>query len=107
MVKKQKRNKGFTLVEIAIVLTVAGILLYAAVNIGAARYESSRIVETQKRLDVIENALSIYVKSNHKFPCPANGTAAVGSASFGVSAISGVTCNANFTTGRKFRHFSK
>ena len=93
-----KANKGFSLVELAIVVTIIGVLLVATLDIGAGQIEMSRIKQTQEKLAKIEQAIKVYYKTNGRLPCPANGELPAAHASYGVSGWnnpSNATSNAN------------
>jgi prepilin-type N-terminal cleavage/methylation domain-containing protein len=64
---------GFTMIEIAIVLVVVGILLSGAVMGVRPVLDSSKAATTTARLDRIELALLAYVMQNGCLPCPAEG----------------------------------
>ena len=88
-------KNGFTLVELAIVLTITALLIgsYFAVYDRSTKKNSERI--TEERLDVIEKAILSYYNKNGVLPCPApiNSTgAAIGAATdCSAGAVSGVT----------------
>lgn len=69
-----RQKRGFTLIEIAVVLIVVGILLAGGLAGIKPAMESSRISATNKKLDRIELALLAYAIQNGCLPCPANGT---------------------------------
>jgi len=64
---------GFTLIEMAIVLVVVGLLLGGAVVGIAPVIQSSKINQTNQKMSRIELALLAYVMQNGCLPCPANG----------------------------------
>jgi len=88
------RNSGFTLLELSIVLTIVGILLYGTLSVGLAQIDIGKVKSTQDKLDKINNAITVYYKVNGYLPCPANGadTAAGNPTTYGLSQISGATC---------------
>lgn len=63
-----------TLVELAVVLTVLGILLGGALRILAAYSEAQFVEVTRGRLAAVEEALILYAARNKRLPCPADGT---------------------------------
>jgi prepilin-type N-terminal cleavage/methylation domain-containing protein len=66
--------RGFTLVEISIVLVIIGVILAATlVGVGPV-LESSRRSRTNGNLDRIDQALLVYVIENGCLPCPAAAT---------------------------------
>ncbi|HUW25479.1 MAG TPA: prepilin-type N-terminal cleavage/methylation domain-containing protein [Gallionella sp.] len=62
---------GFTLVEMAIVLAIVGLLLGGLIPTLSAQMESQRINETRKQLDEIQQALMGFAIINGRLPCPA------------------------------------
>lgn len=65
---------GFTLVEMAMVLMIVGLLLGGLMPTILTQMESQRINETRKQLDEIQQALIGYAIINGRLPCPADGT---------------------------------
>lgn len=88
----KKKNSGFTLVEMAIVLMIVGLLLGGLIPTLSAQMESQRINETRKQLDEIQQALIGYALVNGRLPCPAEASLATGLANAGVEAVTGNTC---------------
>lgn len=69
-------NRGFTLIEMAIVVLLIGILLTFGVGLVQSQLENSAINVTKKRQDAIRDALIGYLGKNHRLPCPDNPAAA-------------------------------
>lgn len=88
----KKSLAGFSLVEMAIVLAIVGLLLGGLIPTLSAQMESQRINETRKQLDEIQQALIGYAIINGRLPCPAKATLASGLANAGVEATTGNTC---------------
>lgn len=89
---------GFTLIELLVVLTVAGLLAVFGANITLGVLENSRRTETGKRLDAIEEALTLFTAQNRRLPCPADGTIIDGAANDGTAQPVGPgTCTAQTT----------
>lgn len=65
-----KNSTGFTLVEMAIVLVIVGLLLGGLLMPLSAQVEQRRISETQKTLDEIKEALIGFAISKGYLPCP-------------------------------------
>jgi len=78
LVTQNRRKRGFSLLELTIVLTIVGILLYATVAVGLTQIEIAKVKATQDKLDKINNAITLFLKTNGYLPCPAatngNGT---------------------------------
>lgn len=68
-------RSGFTLVEIAIVLVIVGLLLNGGMMILSSQQEMSRIEETTTLLNEAREALIGYAIVNGRLPCPASGAA--------------------------------
>jgi len=65
-----KINNGFTLIELAMVLFILGLLLSSFLAPLAARVEQQERNNTQIQLDEIEEILYGYVLQNNYLPCP-------------------------------------
>ena len=63
-------NKGFTLVEMAVVLVIMGLLLAGLLGPLSAQIEQRRTEETRIILDEAKESLVGYVLANKFFPCP-------------------------------------
>jgi prepilin-type N-terminal cleavage/methylation domain-containing protein len=78
-------QNGFTLVEMAIVLMIVGILLGGLLVPLSAQMAQRNISDTQKALSEIKEAIIGYALANGRLPCPADPTIATGSANAGIS----------------------
>lgn len=96
--EKRINSKGFTLVEVAIVLIIGGLIVsFAAASL--QRYiKTSQIRATEGKLDDISTALQQFVNINGKYPCPADRLAAIDTATFGTE-IDGINCSTVGVTG--------
>ena len=65
-----KRPTGFTLIEVAVVVTVALLLLSLGLTAINAQLSSASYSTTKKRQDMIKDALIAYLGVNKRFPCP-------------------------------------
>lgn len=66
-----RSSKGFSLVELAVVLLVVGFVLGGATSMIVPYIESSRYETTQKKLEKIADALAVYAQEYYSLPCPA------------------------------------
>lgn len=73
------RIKGFSLVEMAIVIFIAGILLTAGLKLLSVRVNTAQIETTSTHQLAIKQALIAYLGKNKRLPCP--GSVATGIAS--------------------------
>lgn len=67
------RNSGFTLIELAIVLTIISVIIGGGLSIYADKLQAGRVELTRNRLDRVEDALRQYVQTYGTLPCPARG----------------------------------
>ncbi|GJL85985.1 MAG: hypothetical protein DHS20C02_17600 [Micavibrio sp.] len=67
-----KRQAGFTLVEIAIVMVIVGLLLVAAASVFNTVDKKTRRSTTIQRMEVIMDAMSAFALRNYRIPCPAD-----------------------------------
>lgn len=70
--KIARNSAGFSLVELAVVMTVAGILVGAAAGLLKPYYDDYRYSATKQRLEKIADALAFYAQKYYRLPCPAN-----------------------------------
>jgi len=77
------RDKGFSLVELAVVMMIIGLLLAAALIPFSTQIELRNQADTQRTLDSIREAIVGFALFNGRLPCPADGTLPAGSASAG------------------------
>lgn len=63
--------RGFTLIEIAIVLVIITVLLTIVAIPLAGQLEQRRVNETNKQLELIKETIIGYALANGRFPCPA------------------------------------
>lgn len=78
------RFLGFTLVEIAVVLVVLGLLAAMMIGMTASLLTQQRYQLTRSRLANTEAALALFVSQNKRLPCPADGTVVSGAANGGI-----------------------
>jgi prepilin-type N-terminal cleavage/methylation domain-containing protein len=69
---RQKENKGFSLIELSIVILITGILMSAFLQFYSITQQQKRYEVTKQRLSDIRTALTHYVIMNGHLPCPAS-----------------------------------
>ena len=74
-----RKSSGFTLVEMAMVLMIVGLLLGGLVPTISSQMENQRMGETRRQMNDIKEALTGFAVINGRLPCPSDGTAATGS----------------------------
>lgn len=65
-----RREDGFSLVELAVVIIVGGLVLYGAVYGAYNLMERASLATTKQRMEVIYDALAAYAQRNYRLPCP-------------------------------------
>lgn len=70
-IDKYQGIRGFTLIEMAIVMIIGGILLSFMGSALLMYVEKSRIRDTEVRLEIIKEALEQYLSVNRRYPCVA------------------------------------
>lgn len=66
-------NSGFTLVEIAVVVVIAGLLAAMFIGITASLLSQQRLQSTRAKLANVDVALTLFVSQYKRLPCPADG----------------------------------
>lgn len=67
----RRRKHGFTLLEMAVVLIIIGVITGIIAEIGTEKVEEAREIQTTLKMDKIEDALYAFVLKNGRLPCPA------------------------------------
>ncbi|MDD5471055.1 MAG: prepilin-type N-terminal cleavage/methylation domain-containing protein [Sideroxydans sp.] len=88
----KKSLSGFTLVELAMVLMIVGLLLGGLIPSISSQVEQQRTKETRRQMEEIQQALIGFAIANGRLPCPAS------SSSNGVESPAGGNCT-NFYNG--------
>jgi prepilin-type N-terminal cleavage/methylation domain-containing protein len=71
---KKLKNNGFTLIELSVVLILAGIIIASALVAYRLEIERRSITTTKKNLEIANTAIVEFQKTNGFYPCPASGT---------------------------------
>ncbi|OPY11876.1 MAG: Type II secretion system protein G precursor [Syntrophus sp. PtaB.Bin001] len=77
MFGKGKNNKGFTLIELMVVLVILGVLAGLIVPKMMGRTEEAKQVKTKLQMDGIEAALKLYKLDNGVYPTTEQGLQAL------------------------------
>ena len=96
LVTCKKNQSGFTLVELAIVLVIIGVLLGGFIGTLSSRIENTRKSDTQDELEDIKQSLIAYAFVNGRLPCPdcdaVAGTCVAADVGDGVEDANGAQC---------------
>jgi len=76
LVDKIKKASGFTLVEIAVVLVIVGLLVGSFIGTITSRIETTRRDNTSQQLEDIRTAILGFASAFGRIPCPATTTSA-------------------------------
>lgn len=78
------RAQGFSLVEMAMVLLVVGVLAALFLPATNTMMDNNRRKETRTKLEALESAITRFVMTTGRLPCPADGALDVTHVDFGV-----------------------
>jgi prepilin-type N-terminal cleavage/methylation domain-containing protein len=66
-------NKGFSLVELSVVISIIAIIISGALTIATKKSESDKLDETEYKISQIQNSIHNFIIDNERLPCTANG----------------------------------
>ena len=84
-------SKGFTLIELSIVLVILSMLLGVMVTVVPVQENKDSAAQTKDNLKFIEDAMLAYFNQRGYLPCPAPLNSVINSSGFGVSSTAGVS----------------
>jgi type II secretory pathway pseudopilin PulG len=94
-----KKASGFSLLEVSIMLIILGIIATGAFSFIAIEIRKQSIITTNKKLDVIEDALLTYLAVNGRLPCPASPWQIASNTTFALERrISSTNCESTAST---------
>lgn len=88
------KKRGFTLIELSIVLVIIGLIMTTALATINVQVTRSRISDTKNRQENVKTALLNFIARNNRLPCPAVPTLNIGAVGYGVEALTPGTCDA-------------
>ena len=95
-----RRERGFSLLELAIVLLIVGLLLGGLIMPLGSRMDQQRIDTTRQQLEQIREALTGYALANDALPCPAT-PASGGQAAATATGWPSIRCTSQMRCSRK------
>jgi len=90
-----RRQHGFSLVELAMVLLVVGFLAALFLPATNTMLDNNRRKETRAKLEALEAAMTRFVMTNQRLPCPADGSLGPTDADYGRESVVTGVCTAN------------
>ncbi len=96
--KKTLHKKGFSLIELSIVILIVSILITGSLGISKTAINNSKTKVTKDRMDSVYQAFTNFLANNRRLPCPALITAAKGSAGYGNEAATPGTCTSTYNS---------
>lgn len=69
---KPSTQEGFSLLEMAMILVILGIIGAVSLPLLTAQISRAAILKTRSHQDYALNAIAAYVEKNKRFPCPAD-----------------------------------
>ena len=80
------RSRGFTLVEISVVLVIIALVASSLLGISTGMMNVQRGETTRAKIKAVDAALVSFVAINRRLPCPADGSVSTGIEVFGTQA---------------------
>jgi len=93
-----RQPRGFTLIELAVVLFVGTLILGGIVQYLALQVATAKITATRTKQDAIKSALVNYIARNNQLPCPADPVLSNGDPLNGVAKAAGVCAGGGVVT---------
>ncbi|MCZ2154069.1 MAG: type II secretion system GspH family protein, partial [Bryobacterales bacterium] len=86
------RQRGFSLLELSIVLVVIGVITGLGITAGVNQLERSRENQTSEKMKTIMEAVMTFRTVNGRIPCPSSLTAPPTDTNYGVEAANKGSC---------------
>jgi prepilin-type N-terminal cleavage/methylation domain-containing protein len=96
---RSSRRRGFTLIEVVVVLLIFGVVIAMAAAITRGISAAQKRSLSATRIAGIEAALAQFVTQQKRLPCPADGTLASSANNAGVEMRAGGVCTGNQQNG--------
>ena len=97
------RQRGFTLIELSIVVAIAAVVLGVVLSLVNTQIENARAANMRSRMETIKSALVMFVARNSRLPCPAIESLAPTHNDYGVETPTPGTCTGATVAGTAVR----
>lgn len=67
---RKRSQNGFTLIEMAVVVVIIGILMAAGLKVAGVQRDAAAYSATRTKQEAIKQALINYLRNNRRLPCP-------------------------------------
>lgn len=90
-----RKKFGFSLIELSVLVVIVGILAAAGISIMNSKINRTQYFDTNNKMTDIMKALRRYYARSHTLPCPAQPSALINDAGYGVSYTVSSACVGN------------
>jgi prepilin-type N-terminal cleavage/methylation domain-containing protein len=106
MHKQSNENQAFSLIELAVVISIIALVGGLSLSVGTTQVKVTKIRQATQTTDNVKTALLTYVKKAGRYPCPANPALASTNVAYGTEVTgcdaacpAGLICNGNAIEG--------
>jgi prepilin-type N-terminal cleavage/methylation domain-containing protein len=90
-------NQGFSLVELSIVLAIIAVIVGSYISIAITKGDDAKRIQTIKKMEAIEQAITAFVALNNRLPCPASLSLLKSNTNYGVEVCNCPTASTDRT----------
>jgi prepilin-type N-terminal cleavage/methylation domain-containing protein len=101
--RSDARQRGFTLIELSIVVAIAAVVLGVVLSLVNTQIENAKAANMRSRMETIKAALVMFVARNSRLPCPAIESFAPTHNDYGLEAPTPGTCTGATVAGTAVR----
>lgn len=94
----RRREAGFSLIELSIVIAIVGLISVTGLNLLAGSVRATQTRTTEDRLALATEAILAFYMANNRLPCPADGDLAPGDTGYGTERGTPGACTITGTT---------
>ena len=97
MSKKSQNEHGFTLVELAMVMMIGGVIMAMMFNFISVTQQNMVDKQNASKFKLVQAEINRFLETQGRFPCPASFTQPVGASKFGQEILANCRQNKNIT----------